>query len=565
IAVMGPQVGYYTPQILMEEDLHAPDFDAEGVAFPGTNFLVELGRGRDYAWSATSANTDNVDQVAEQVCNPSGGAPAAQGAWYVYKGECIAMQQQTFTETGVPEAGGQGAPVMLSHTLYYTVHGVVQGWTTVNGAPVAIVNERSTYGHEVDSGIGFLELDRPSYTHDATSFLHSAGDIQYTFNWFYIDSTDIAYYQSGLDPLRATGTDPNLPTWGTGAYDWRGYLSFAGHPHTIGSPTGYLLSWNNKPAPGFGAADDNFTYGPVQRMQSLQRALTVQLAAHPGGITRANLVSAMETGASVDLLGTTVLPQLLAAMPAAHQPANIQAMLAVLRGWVADGALRRKDAAGDTQYADAAGVAIMDELYPRVVEALFDSLFASGGVTTQLGLPAAYTVLPEPFSQNPGQTGGDGSSYYSGLQSQVFKVLSQLNGVKVAQPFSAATLARMCGGGGLAGCRGTLGTALAATYTAMVNANGGSTTPSTWTANTETVTTGKTLPALDAISFSAVGIAGQPTIDWQNRPTFQQVVEFTGTAPNPNLPEAPSTALLLLVAAGVVGLVVWRRRRPGQP
>ena len=51
---MGPQVGYYTPQLLMEEDLHGPGIDARGAAFPGVNLYVELGHGRDYAWSATS-------------------------------------------------------------------------------------------------------------------------------------------------------------------------------------------------------------------------------------------------------------------------------------------------------------------------------------------------------------------------------------------------------------------------------------------------------------------------------------------------------------------------------
>ena len=35
IAVMGPQVGYYVPQILMEEDLHGPGIDARGAAFAG--------------------------------------------------------------------------------------------------------------------------------------------------------------------------------------------------------------------------------------------------------------------------------------------------------------------------------------------------------------------------------------------------------------------------------------------------------------------------------------------------------------------------------------------------
>ena len=414
IAVIGPQVSYYTPQILMQEDMHAPDFDASGVAFPGTNFLIELGRGRNFAWSATSANTDNVDQVAEKVCDPNGGTPTAQEQFYLYNGTCTAMQHQTFSETAYPKPGGQGAPVMISHDVYYTVHGVVQGWTTVNGAPAAIVNQRSTYNHEVDSGVGFLRWSRPSYTYDPSSFMQGAGSIQYTFNWFYIDSQQIAYYQSGLDPIRASGVDPNFPAWGTGSADWQGFLSFAGHPHQVGSPTGYIVSWNNKPAPGFAAADDNYTYGSVQRVQSLQLAIAAQLSAHSGLITRANLVSAMEQAASVDLIGTQVLPEILKAVPPG-QPAQVQAMLATLQGWLNDGALRRKAAPADTQYADAGGVAIMDELYPRVVRALFDHLLAAGGVSTQLGLDAAYNVLPEKFSQNPNQTGGSGSSYYGGL------------------------------------------------------------------------------------------------------------------------------------------------------
>ena len=562
IAVMGPQVDYYTPQILMQEALHAPDFDAEGTAFPGTNFLVELGRGRNYAWSATSANTDNVDQVAEKICDPAGGTPAGQGTSYLYKGTCTAMQHQTFSETAFPKPGGQGAPAIINHDVDYTVHGVVQGWTSVGGAPVAIVNERSTYNHEVDSGVGFLRWSRPSYTFDATSFMQGAGSIQYTFNWFYIDTKDIAYYQSGLDPIRASGVDPSLPSWGTGAADWQGFLAYDAHPHTIGSPSGYILSWNNKPAPGFAAADDNYTYGPVGRVQSLQRALDATLAAHGGHITRANLVSVMEQAASVDLIGTTVLPELLTAVPSSGQPATVQAMLATLQGWRNDGALRRKAQASDTQYADAAGVAIMDELYPRVLRALFDQIFAAGGVGTTLGLSSSYKVLPENFSQNPNQTSGGGSSYYGGLQSQVFKTLRQLNGEPVGQPFSPTTTALFCGGQGLSGCGAALSKALLDTYNALVAANGGSTTVASWTANSETQAGGAALPALDAIHFAAVGVAGQPDIDWQNRPTYQQVVEFPGVAPV-TVGESP-TPLLLLVPAALAALVGRRRLRPGR-
>ena len=74
LAVMGPQVGYFAPQILMEEDIHGPGIDADGAAFPGVNLYVELGHGQDYAWSATSAGQNIVDTFAVPLCNPAGGA-----------------------------------------------------------------------------------------------------------------------------------------------------------------------------------------------------------------------------------------------------------------------------------------------------------------------------------------------------------------------------------------------------------------------------------------------------------------------------------------------------------
>jgi len=51
--VFGPQTGYFSPQLLTEVDLHGPHQAARGVSFAGTQLVVELGRGLDYAWSAT--------------------------------------------------------------------------------------------------------------------------------------------------------------------------------------------------------------------------------------------------------------------------------------------------------------------------------------------------------------------------------------------------------------------------------------------------------------------------------------------------------------------------------
>src|SRR5438093_10818477 len=42
IAVFGPQTGYFVPQLLVEKDIHGPDPHAPGVAFAGTDLVLQL-------------------------------------------------------------------------------------------------------------------------------------------------------------------------------------------------------------------------------------------------------------------------------------------------------------------------------------------------------------------------------------------------------------------------------------------------------------------------------------------------------------------------------------------
>ncbi|NKQ57762.1 penicillin acylase family protein [Amycolatopsis sp. K13G38] len=530
IAVFGPQVSYFAPGILMQEDLHSPDYDAEGASFPGTG-LVELGRGRDFAWSATSAGSDLTDQRLERVCDPTGASPAPTGKYYEFDGRCLPMTHETFTETAVPKPGGVGAPTVITHDVYLTRHGIVQGWTSAaGGAPVAVVDQRSTYGHEVDSVVGFLHWGQPALTHDAASWMAGAQQIGYTFNWFYADSRDIAYYNSGLDPVRQPGADPNLPTWGTGGAEWQGFLPAAQHPHAIDPPSGVLTSWNNKPAPGFSASDSQYGYGPVYRVQMLDTQIADELNAHHGQLTRANLVQAMETAATQDLDGLTTLPELLSYLDGRSEPAGVRQMIGVLERWNATGDHRRKTAPGEAQYADHAAVAIMDVLQTKLIRALFDSVLAAGGVTgvgsTGGASAAGYSALPMQWVNTPNSGGAHlGSAYDGGYESYVVKVLRQLRGAPVASPFGPAVMSRICGSGP-ASCPGVIDQALADTYRTLVSANGDSTDVAGWTSTPDTVAAKQTMPQYDAIAFRPVGIVGQPDVDWQNRPTFQQVVEF---------------------------------------
>ncbi|MGN6607175.1 MAG: penicillin acylase family protein [Jatrophihabitans sp.] len=514
IAVFGPQVSYFAPQILSLLDLHSPDYSAYGASFPGTG-LVELGRGADYAWSATSAGSDLIDTRLEQICNPSGGAPAAQGTSYLYDGQCVPMTTEHFTELALPKPTALAAPATLDHVIHLTRHGVVQGWTTSGGKPVAVVRQRSTYGHDVDSVVGFLGFGQPARTHDVTSWMANAAQIDFTFNWFYVDDRDTGYYVSGLDPVRPPGVDPDLPVWGTGNAEWTGYLPASQHVHEIDAPGGFFVSWNNKPAPGFAAADDQYGYGQVYRSTLLVDQLEARLAAGP--VTRAQVVQAMEAAASQDLDAVTVLPLLLQYLHGREEPAGVTAMLQQLSGWVASGAHRITATEGDAQYASAAAVAISDELIPNLIRALFDGVLADGGVSDN-----GYPVLPMAFVDRPSDH--KGSSYDGGWDGYLVSTLQQLVGQHPVDGFGGAITAHECGGG-QSTCAGSIDAALQRTYDALVTANGSSDV-ATWTASTASKAAGLPMPQFDAIHFQALGLIGQPAIEWQNRPTFQQVVQF---------------------------------------
>jgi acyl-homoserine lactone acylase PvdQ len=516
IAVFGPQVQYYAPQILSLLDLHSPDYAAEGASFPGTG-IVELGRGEDYAWSATSASTDVVDVRLEKICNPLGGAPAAHGTYYLFNGICRPMTLEHFREAALPKPGGLGAPTVLDHKIYLTRHGIVRGWTTSGGRPVAVVIQRSTFGHDVDAIIGFLHWGEPALTHDVHSWMVGASEIGYTFNWFYVDDRDTGYYVSGLDPIRPSNVDPSLPTWGTGISEWHGFLPASQHVQEIDPPSGFFVSWNNKPAPQFSAADDQYSYGQVYRSIMLVNQLNAQLAAHGGLLTRANVVQAMETAATQDLNGVAVLPLLMQYLASRPEPPGVQAMLGQLQSWISDGTHRVKAAPGDTQYADASAVAITDELIPNLSHALFDGLFAAGGSSFN-----RFNVLPMSFTELPHSH--HGTSFADGYQSYLVSTLQQLLGQTPLDGFTSVITSRECAGG-QATCGPAIDAALLSTYNALVTANG-TTDVGAWTASTASKAAGVTMPVYDDIEFQALGLVGQPAIDWQNRPTFQQVIEF---------------------------------------
>jgi acyl-homoserine lactone acylase PvdQ len=477
--VAGPQVGYFFPQFFAEMELSGAGFATRGAVFPGVPFVV-IGRGPDFAWSATSSGADNIDLFAETLCDDD--------RTYRYKGECLQMRR--FFVGTLKAQGSPDQPV----AYYETVHGPVLGYATVAGKRVAISAQRSTRGREILSFRPFYELNTGRIT-SASRFVQAMNGVEFSFNWFYADDRDIAFFSSGRLPLRAPGTDPALPTVGTGDYDWRGFLPFAGHARAINPPSGLILNWNNRPAANVGAADSNFAYGSVHRVELLRAAMAGRRV-H----SLATVTGAMNAAATQDLRATDVWASVRAVLGTGPAPsARAEAAVSLVDAWRAAGA-SRIDREPDGKVDDP-GAAVLDAAWPRLADAVMAPVL--GPLADRLG-----ALMGRSDDAGPG-----GSAYLAGWYGYVDKDLRTLLGRPVRGAFSR----RYCGAGVLATCREALWGALDAAAAELEAGQGPA--PSAWRADA----------SAERIRFVS-GVLSD-TMRWTNRPTFQQLMTFSNHRP----------------------------------
>jgi acyl-homoserine lactone acylase PvdQ len=587
IAVFGPQVAYFAPEILHEEDLHSGDgtLEARGAAFPGTDVYVELGRGVDYAWSATSASSDIVDERLERLCDAQhqGGGPGTDPGSQFYvnpQGQCVHMYERTIEYDAGPSVASTGQAAHVTIQVERTIHGPVIGRTTAlsnpgdpssGRIPVAIAYQRSTWFNELGAAAAFLYWNDPQKIHGPRDFFVAAGKETGTFNWFYVDSRDIAYYSSGQLPVRSSRVNPNFPSWGDDARnEWSGftirrcdvggttedcgytaaYLRSDGsdadpHPHAInpeqGTPTAHavwMTNWNNKPAPQWSAADMNYGYGETYRSQSLSDRVVKVLRTTGGHAQPVDIVNAMEDGGSVDLQGAQLvqpLHDLLTSGNVTLTPQQ-QRMLDILYGWYCErpnanvaclpAAHRRGQNEENGGYDQGNAVAIMDDLYPRLVHKVFDAAWIGPDAYRLLDPGAGENINRQPglhpLADPPGSKGSAYDASSGGWESNLQRAFRQAMNGGIANGYSQS----YCGHGDASQCRSDLQAALQETYTALSSAYGDP-NPDHWTCQRSNTGAGQCNNARDDIVFQTVGLEAVPSIPWINRPTFQQVIQFT--------------------------------------
>jgi acyl-homoserine lactone acylase PvdQ len=524
LAVFGPQTSYYSPQLLMEQDVHAPAteagpaIDARGAAFAGTNLYVQLGRGRDYSWSATSAGQDIIDTYAVELCEPGGGKATKASRHYLFRGQCVAMEELRRRNSWSPTPADQTPAGSETLVKWRTKLGLVTARATIKGKPFAYTKLRRTYMHEIDSAFGFADFNNPDRMRTVQDFQRAANKIMYTFNWLYVDDRDIGYLNSGANPVRPRGVNPHLPTLGRPQYEWRGFdpdrltadiTPFEQHPQTVNQR--YLTSWNNKQAPGFRAAGFGFT--SLYRSQPLDRRIERGIKGSRK-MSLVDLINAMEDAGTVDLRGERVLPWALRVIGRARRGDGAKAARAVrlLGSWVRSGAHRR-DRNRNGVYEHSEAIAIMDAWWPRMLRAQFEPV---------LGKTVFAAIKGRIDFDDHNRTDHIGSAFQNGWYGYPHKDLRTLLKQKVRGRYGRV----FCGRGSRARCR----TLLVRTLVQAVDED-----PKKLYDDNDPVCPSEQMPNLqmcsEAVRQTPVGGITQPLIHWINRPTYQQAVEVQGHRP----------------------------------
>lgn len=462
MGVLGPQLGYYYPEIVQQIHLRAPGIDAQGAAVVGLGMYILIGRTADYAWSLTSASHDVRDVFAEVLCEPDGSEPTRESDHYEVDGECRPFE--------VFDAGTlDGVPLVFDQS----VHGPVIGTATSEGRPVALTRQRSTYGRDA---INLLALKHMTEGRASTveGFYETANEFEFTFNWGWVGREGIAFFSSGRLPVRAEGLDRRLPTSGTGEYEWTGFLDQDEHPHGTAPASGRLLNWNNQSAPGF-MHGDGTSYGSVHRVETFDQ--------WPEPVDLAGVVGVMNRSAT-EFPDSLIWPTVSEVLAGSEAPTPLaRAVVDELDAWVAD----------DAPALDADDDGTFDQAGPTIAEALWEPLVMTA-------IEPVFGDQAELVYEERSLGSDDGASILD-------KDLRTLLGEDVEGPFNL----QYCGAGSLERCRDELWATLDR-VSGELAAEYGNDDPSTWL-----MEGWRTGFAPDLIP---------ETIRTVNRPTFQQLIEL---------------------------------------
>lgn len=364
----GPQQGWFNPSITYSVGLHGAGYDFTGstpVALPAILF----GSNGHIAWGSTVGSLDTNDVYQEQL-NPQNRFE------YRHDGHYTPMHKRIETIAVKGEA-----PYTLE--VYSTVHGFVSTWDVPN--QTAYSQKRSWEGREIESLLGWANLAK---ARSWDEFLLQAERVSVSINWFYADAQgNIGHVAVGKQPQRPDNQPVQFPASGDGSMEWQGFLPFDANPRSYNPDQGYLVSWNNQPAPGLRA--DGANYSHVDRVNELIEPLQAKAK-----LSLDDIWNVDRRGAFADLNARYFVPAIVAATRSLPGSDPARQAADILQQWNLQG----RDDQGKGVY-DSPAVPIMrawlPAMYSRVLQ---DDLPAEIFQTyAQAGYPDQYSgASPQP-------------------------------------------------------------------------------------------------------------------------------------------------------------------------
>ncbi len=253
-----PHIGFSLPAVWYEAHLNAPGFELYG-HFQALNPSALLGHNRQFGWSLTMFQNDDIDLIAEKV-NPAN----TNQVWF--KDQWVDLQQ---SEEIIKVKGAK--PVKL--TLQRSPHGPIITSAfrdSLGSAPVALW---WTF-LETDNPLleAFYELNRATTLakgREAASKIHAPG-----LNVVWANAAgDIAWWAAAKLPIRPAGVNPAFVLdGGSPEADKMGFYRFGDNPQEENPPRGYIVSANYQPHSTSGLPIPGY-YNPHDRGQALEDRL----------------------------------------------------------------------------------------------------------------------------------------------------------------------------------------------------------------------------------------------------------------------------------------------------
>lgn len=254
-----PHIRFAVPAVWYEAQLSYPGFELYG-HHQALNPVASLGHNRQFAWSLTMFQNDDLDLIAEKT-NPDN----PNQVWYQGKWVDMESREETIQVK-------DGEPVKL--TLRRSPHGPI-----INDALGAAAGKTpiamwwaflDTENPILDA---FYELNRAddlAKARAAAEKIHSPG-----LNVVWGNAAgDIAWWASAKLPQRPDGVNPTFILDGsTNEADKPGYLPFSANPHEENPERGYIVSANYQPLSPTGVALPGY-YNVPERGQRLDQLLS---------------------------------------------------------------------------------------------------------------------------------------------------------------------------------------------------------------------------------------------------------------------------------------------------